>query len=88
MTTAHDGVRIVTITPGSAEVRLGAGRAVSCIGKIRSSNGRWFWEHRDGEKSSPVAANQSDAANALAAYHRAFKDRSSAATLGPRLLLG
>ena len=51
MTTAHDGVQIVTITPGSAEVRLGAGRAMSRIGKIRSSNGRWFWEHRDGEKS-------------------------------------
>ena len=88
MTTAHDGVQIVTITPGSAEVRLGAGRAMSCIGKIRSSNGRWFWEHRDGEKSSPVAANRSDAANALADYHRAFKGQSAAATLGRRVLLG
>ena len=87
MTTAHDGIKIVTITPGSAEVRFCAAGAMSCIGKIRSSNGRWFWEHRDGEKSSPVAANPSDAANALADYHRAFK-RQPARTTRERRVLG
>jgi len=88
MTTAHDGVQIVTITPGTAEVRLCAGRAMLCIGKVRSSNGRWFWEHRNGEQSSPVAANRSDAANALADYHRAFKRQPVPATLERRLLFG
>jgi hypothetical protein len=88
MTTARDDMQIVTITPDTAEVRLCAGRAITHIGKVGSSNGRWFWQHRDGERSSPVAANRSDAANALASYHRAFKRQAAPARPERRLLFG
>ncbi len=73
MTASNEPVQIVTLTPRTAEVRLCAGRDAMRIGKVGSSNGRWFWQHRDGEQSSPVAANRSEAANALADYHRTFK---------------
>lgn len=43
------------------------------IGRVGASNGRWFWQHRDGEQSSPIADNRTAAAHALAEYHRAFK---------------
>jgi hypothetical protein len=88
MTADHDDMQIVTITPDTAEVRLGAGRAITHIGKVGSSNGGWFWQHRDGERSSPVAANRSDAANALASYHRAFKRQATLAKPERRLLFG
>jgi len=73
MTMLNEPVQIVAVSPSTAEVRVrSAGTAVS-IGRVRSSNGRWCWQHRDGEQSSAVAGNRSDAANALASYHRAFK---------------
>jgi len=86
MTTANDSVRIVPLTVGTAEVRLGTERAPERIGKVGSCSGRWFWQHRDGEQSSPVATNRSDAAHALAEYHRAFKRRSTPAAPVRRLL--
>ena len=64
------------------------GSAAVSIGKVGSSNGRWFWQHRDGEQSSPIAANRSDAAQALADYHRAFKPQIAAPTGSPKTLLG
>ncbi len=88
MTVGSNPVQIVTITPGTAEVRLRGGRAVTCIGKVASSNGRWFWQHRDGERSSPVAASRSDAANALAEYHQEFKRNPRPAAPVRRLLFG
>lgn len=87
MTIVDDGVRVVVLTAGSAEVRLCAGRGVVSIGKVGSSEGRWFWQHRDGEQSSPVAASRADAANQLVRYHRAFKIRAQAAP-ERRLLFG
>ncbi|HTL85615.1 MAG TPA: hypothetical protein VL856_10545 [Acidimicrobiia bacterium] len=73
MTTPATDVKIVPMTLSTAEVRLHVGNAVVSIGKVSSASGRWYWQHRDGEQSSPVAANRSEAANALADYHRAFK---------------
>lgn len=85
---ANNPVQIVTITPGTAEVRLLGERAITCIGNVGSSNGRWFWQHRDGERSSPVAASRSDAANALADYHEEFKRHPRTAASPRRLLFG
>ena len=77
-TTAISPVQIVPMTMHTAEVRLSSGgtSAVS-IGKVQSTNGRWFWQHRDGEQSSPIAASRADAAHALAEYHRAFKPQAA-----------
>ena len=86
MAAANDPVQILTITPGSAEVRLRCGGATMCIGNVGSSNGRWFWQHRDGERSSLVAANRSDATNALADYHQEFKRHHRSAMSSKRLL--
>ena len=62
------------MTPSSADVRLNlGGSAAVSIGRVGASNGRWFWQHRDGEQSSPIADNRTAAAHALADYHRAFK---------------
>lgn len=62
------------MTPSSADVRLHlGGTAAVSIGRVGASNGRWFWQHRDGEQSSPIADNRTAAAHALAEYHRAFK---------------
>ena len=74
MTTAGTPqVQVLPLSLTMAEVRLSTGGAGTSIGKVSSRAGRWYWQHRDGEQSSPVAANRSEAANALADYHRAFK---------------
>jgi hypothetical protein len=86
MTAVNEPVQIVMLTPRTAEVRLCAGRDAMRIGRVGSSNGRWFWQHRDGEQSSPVAVNRSDAANALADYHRTFKLEAGPAPSKHRLL--
>ena len=67
------------MTPSSADVRLnfGSGAAVS-IGRVGATHGRWFWQHRDGEQSSPIAENRTAAAHALSEYHRAFKPAPAA----------
>jgi hypothetical protein len=85
-TTAAGQVQIVPMTLSTAEVRIPVGAAAVSIGKVASSNGRWFWQHRDGEQSSPIAANRTDAANALADYHRAFKPQHAAAPSRATLL--
>ena len=71
-----------------AEVRLATGGAGTSIGKVSSASGRWYWQHRDGEQSSPIAENRTAAANALAEYHRAFKSQPVSAAPVRRLLFG
>ena len=66
-------VQVLPLTLKTAEVRLTTGTSVTSIGKVSSREGLWYWQHRDGEQSSPIAANRTAAANALAEYHRAFK---------------
>jgi hypothetical protein len=73
VTTPISDVRIVPMTLQTAEVRLTVRGAAVSIGRVAASNGRWYWQHRDGEQSSPIAASRADAATALAEYHRAFK---------------
>jgi len=71
--TAGSDVHIVPITPQTAEVRVTTGGTVTSIGRVATTNDRWYWQHRDGERSSPIGRNRSEAATALADYHRAFK---------------
>jgi hypothetical protein len=74
-TTAISEVQVLPLTSQTAEVRLATGGpgAGTSIGKVSSKEGLWYWQHRDGEQSSPIAENRTAAANALADYHRAFK---------------
>ncbi len=89
MTTAVNGqVQVLPLSLSSAEVRLSTAGARTSIGKVSSKEGRWYWQHRDGEQSSPIAANRTEAANALAAYHRAFKAPPAPAAPVRRLLFG
>ena len=72
--------RIVPISVGLAEVRLGVGPRVESLGRVILANGLWCWQHRDGEQSSPVAETRTEAAAALAHYHTAFKAPKQRAT--------
>jgi hypothetical protein len=93
-TTIAGDVQIIPMTVSTAEVRLQAGANAVSIGRIGSASGRWYWQHRDGEQSSPVAETRSAAAAALAEYHRAFKQQTTATAPAPgpapvrRLLFG
>jgi hypothetical protein len=92
MTTTETGqVKVLPLTSSTAEVRLSTGGSTSgpdtSIGKVSSREGRWYWQHRDGEQSSPIAPNRTAAAHALADYHRAFKPQPGAAPVR-RLLFG
>jgi hypothetical protein len=71
----RDEVRIVPRTERAADVRLEANGAAVNIGNVGCAGGRWWWQHRDGERSSPTALNRNEAATALADYHRAFKSQ-------------
>jgi hypothetical protein len=81
-------VQVLPLSLTMAEVRLATGGAGTSIGKVLVRGGRWFWQHRDGEQSSPIATNRTDAANALAEYHRAFKPAPAPAQPVRRLLFG
>jgi hypothetical protein len=81
-------VKVLPLSLTMAEVRLATGGAGTSIGKVSVRGGRWFWQHRDGEQSSPIATNRTDAANALAEYHRAFKPAPAPAQPVRRLLFG
>jgi hypothetical protein len=80
-------VQVLPLTLKTAEVRLSTGASTTSIGKVSSREGLWFWQHRDGEQSSPIAANRTAAANALADYHRAFKPQAAEPPVR-RLLFG
>ena len=86
MTNPAPDLTIVPISPSLAEVRLSVRRSAVSLGRVIMSNGLWYWQHRDGEQSSPIATTRVDAANALAAYHRAFKPQPVAAEPVRKLL--
>jgi hypothetical protein len=88
MTPATGEVQVVPLSLTLAEVRLATGGAGTSIGKVSARGGRWFWQHRDGEQSSPIAESRTAAANALADYHRAFKAPAVPAAPVRRLLFG
>ncbi len=89
MTTATTGeIQVLPLSLTMAEVRLATGGLGTSIGKVSARGGRWFWQHRDGEQSSPIADNRTAAANALVEYHRAFKAPAPPAPPVRRLLFG
>jgi hypothetical protein len=88
MTPATGEVQVLPLSLTLAEVRLATGGAGTSIGKVSSRGGKWFWQHRDGEQSSPIAESRTAAANALADYHRAFKAPAVPAAPVRRLLFG
>lgn len=81
-------VHVVPLTMSTAEVRVDVGGAAVSIGRVVTTNGSWYWQHRDGEQSSPIAASRLEAAVALAAYHRAFKPQPALPAAAKRLLFG
>lgn len=87
MATAVPEVQVLPLTLKTAEVRLTTGGSATSIGKVSSREGLWYWQHRDGEQSSPIAANRTAAAHALADYHRAFKPQPAEPPVR-RLLFG
>ena len=80
--TPNDLLKLVALTPSTSEVRLRPGANSVSIGTVSATNGRWFWQHRDGDQSSPIAANRTEAAHALAGYHRTFKPSPAPTHLG------
>ena len=86
--TATGQVQVLPLSLTMAEVRLAGAGSGTSIGKVSSRNGQWFWQHRDGEQSSPIADNRTAAANALADYHLAFKAQAVPAAPVRRLLFG
>lgn len=86
--TATGQVQVLPLSLTMAEVRLATGGLGTSIGKVSSKAGRWYWQHRDGEQSSPIASTRTAAANALADYHRAFKAPAAPAAPVRRLLFG
>ena len=88
ITTPASDVQVVPLTMSTAEVRLDQAGSTVSIGKVAVANGRWYWQHRDGEQSSPIAASRTEAAAALASYHRAFKPQPVRPAPAKRLLFG
>jgi hypothetical protein len=70
--------RIVPLDSGVFEVHLDTAQGRVRIGKVskRDDQRSWAWEHRDGERSSPVAVSIADAVDALTHYHRSFKTQA------------
>lgn len=87
MITPDNNMQIVVRSVHAAEVRLNTDSGAVGIGQVGCTDGRWYWQHRDGERSSAIAANRSDAASALAIYHCAFKPQTPTAPIR-RLLFG
>ena len=87
-TMAAGGVQVLPLTLTTAEVRLATGGSGTSIGKVAARNGLWYWQHRDGEQSSPIAETRTAAANALAQYHQSFKAKAVPQQPVRRLLFG
>ena len=70
-----DDVRIVPLDSGVYSVLLDTPAGRVRIGNVRSKGAQetWVWQHRDGERSSPVIASLGNAVHALTEYHRSFK---------------
>ena len=87
ITTGPAQVQVLPLSLTTAEVRLSTGGPGTSIGKVSSRNGQWYWQHRDGEQSSPVAESRTEAATMLADYHRAFKPQPVAGARPTKRLL-
>jgi hypothetical protein len=70
-----DDVRIVPLDSGVYAVHIETSIGRVRIGQVRCTDAgnAWVWQHRDGERSSPVIVSLGNAVRALAGYHREFK---------------
>lgn len=84
-----DKVRIVPLDSGVYAVHIETPAGRMRIGDVRSKEpiGSWVWQHRDGERSSPVIGSLGTAVRALSEYHRTFKVHCAAPPVR-RLLFG
>jgi len=84
-----DKVRVVPLDSGVYAVHIETPVGRMRIGQVRSKDAidSWVWQHRDGERSSPVIPSLGNAVHALAEYHRTFKMQSPAPPVR-RLLFG
>jgi hypothetical protein len=73
-----NGMRIIPRTAQSADVHVGTDGASMRIGHVGADGPSWWWQHRDGERSSPVAQSRAEAAEALVQYHDTFKQSAPA----------
>jgi hypothetical protein len=78
MTCRTDDVRVVPLDSGVYSVHIETPTGRIRIGHVRNRDTRdtWVWQHRDGERSSPVASSLGNAVRALTDYHRSFKTES------------
>ena len=81
MTSPNNDVQIVPLDAGVFAVKIDTPTGHVAIGRVttRDAQQTWVWEHRDGERSSPIAASLGDVVHALAHYHRSFKSQTAAA---------
>ena len=84
-----DDVRIMPLDSGVYSILLDTPAGHVRIGHVRSKDAQdtWVWQHRDGERSSPVIASLGIAVHALTEYHRSFKTQTAAPPVR-RLLFG
>jgi hypothetical protein len=84
-----DKVRVVPLDSGVYAVHMETPTGRVRIGHVRSKDAAdsWVWQHRDGERSSPVMTSLGNAVQALAEYHRNFKSQRPARPVR-RLLFG
>jgi hypothetical protein len=81
MTTSTDGLHVVPLDACVFGVHLDTAAGRIRIGQVTSQDEQrtWQWQHRDGERSSPVTSSLGDIVRALAQYHRNFKAQPAAA---------
>jgi hypothetical protein len=75
MSNTSDDVRVVPLDSGVYEVQLNTDSGPLRIGKVSTGDRQhtWTWQHRDGERSSPIATSLAEVVHALTDYHLAFK---------------
>jgi hypothetical protein len=76
-----DDVRVVPLDSGVYSVHIDTPTGHVRIGHVRCRDAAdtWLWQHRDGERSSPVNSSLGTAVHALADYHRSFKTPAAGA---------
>lgn len=74
-----DDVRIVPLDSGVFSIHLETPTGRVRIGQVRGEDAQqtWTWQHRDGERSSPVNTTMGNAVRALTDYHRSFKPQTA-----------
>jgi hypothetical protein len=75
MTKQIDEVKVVPLDVGVFVVQIATAAGRVRIGQVRMRDEQptWVWEHRNGERSSPIHSSRAGVVHALVRYHRTFK---------------